>query len=275
VTDNNDISMHEEDGTVSSFRSFSELLSETSCPYQKIVENEEVIRHIILQANNKLTEIRKENPSAGGLVIASSVAHASKILYMLKSELNVHAVMATYQEHEATNIIGAFKISSTPWIVSVGMISEGTNIPRLQVCCHLTRIKTELNFRQNLGRILRVTDMPNQEAYLFMPAESRLIEYAHRIAEDIPDNSAIIRYENSDTSISINENDESKSEEVRNDHPNLEYEIKIDETKPTTYKEKSLIQSPPSLLTQTYEATLNVFGQFHQDILALNVSPFD
>lgn len=275
VTDNNDISMHEEDGTVSSFRSFSELLSETSCPYQKIVENEEVIRHLILQANNKLTEIRKENPSAGGLVIASSVAHASKILHMLKSELNVHAVMATYQEHEATNIIGAFKISSTPWIVSVGMISEGTNIPRLQVCCHLTRIKTELNFRQNLGRILRVTDTPNQEAYLFMPAESRLIEYAHRIAEDIPDNSAIIRYENSDTSISINESDESKSVEVRNDNPNLEYEIKIDETKLTNYKEKSLIQSPPSLLTQTYEATLNVFGQFHQDILALNVSPFD
>jgi hypothetical protein len=31
----------------------------------------------------------------------------------------------------------------------------------------------------------------------------------------------------------------------------------------------------PSILTQTYEATLNVFGRFKQDILAISVSPFD
>ena len=35
------------------------------------------------------------------------------------------------------------------------MISEGTDIPRLRVCCHLSRIRTELRYRQVLGRILR------------------------------------------------------------------------------------------------------------------------
>ena len=43
-----------------------------------------------------------------------------------------------------------FTDSDAPWIVSVGMISEGTNVPRLRVCCHLTRVKTELYFRQVL-----------------------------------------------------------------------------------------------------------------------------
>ena len=274
VTDNNDISMQQEDGAVTSFRSFSELLNETSCPYQKIVENEAVIRHIIHQANNKLTEIRKENPSAGGLVVATSVAHASKILHLLKSELNVKAVMATYLEHEATNIIGAFKISSTPWIVSVGMISEGTNIPRLQVCCHLTRIKTEMNFKQTLGRLLRITSEPNQEAVLFMPAEKTLIEYAYRVAEDIPEENATVRFENSSTGICIHELDERPLDTANKQHA-LDYEINIGERFDAQNKESLPTQHQPSLLTQTYEATLNVFGQFHQDILALNVSPFD
>lgn len=274
VTDNNDISMHQEDGAVSSFRGFSELLSETSCPYQKIVENEAVIRHIINQANNKLTEIRKENPSAGGLVVATSVAHAAKILHMLKSELNVQAVMATYQDHEAINIIEDFKNSSTPWIVSVGMISEGTNIPRLQVCCHLTRIKTELNFRQILGRILRFTSDSNQEACLFMPAEPTLIEYAYRVAEDIPEENATVCFENSSTGIRIHELDENHFDTATK-QTNLDYEISIGKSFGAQSIESLPNQHQPSLLTQTYEATLNVFGQFHQDILALNVSPFD
>ena len=32
------------------------------------------------------------------------------------------------------------------------MISEGTDIPRLQLCCYLSRIRTELHYRQVLGR---------------------------------------------------------------------------------------------------------------------------
>tara|TARA_R110001599_G_scaffold53495_2_gene149312 strand:+ start:4973 stop:6391 length:1419 start_codon:yes stop_codon:yes gene_type:complete len=274
VTDNNDISVQESCGRFQAFNSFSKLLEETSCPYQKIVENKAVIRHIIRLANNKLTDIRKENPSAGGLVVASSVAHATQIFNILQYELRVPAVIVTHCEQEPTTIINDFKSDSIPWIVSVGMISEGTNIPRLQVCCHLTRIKTELHFRQILGRILRITHMPNQEACLFMPAENVLIEYAHRVTEDIPDKSSIIRFENGGTGIYINEFDESKPT-IPDDQNISDYEVMIGESKQVHKIEKIPLHSTPSLLTQTYEATLNVFGQFHQDILALNVSPFD
>lgn len=61
------------------------------------------------------------------------------------------------------------------------MVSEGTDIPRLQVCCHLSRVKTELYFRQVLGCILRISHAPNQEAWLFTLAEEKLSIFAHRI----------------------------------------------------------------------------------------------
>ncbi len=93
----------------------------------------------------------------------------------------------TYRHEAPLAEIERFRKNSTQWIVSVGMISEGTDIPRLQVCCHISSIKTELYFRQVLGRILRVSDASHQQAWLFTFAEQSLIEFAERIEQDIPE----------------------------------------------------------------------------------------
>lgn len=71
------------------------------------------------------------------------------------------------------------------------MVSEGTDIPRLQVCCHLSSVKTELFFRQVLGRILRVDQGNNQEAWLYTFAEPKLAQYAHRIDQEVPEQNLI------------------------------------------------------------------------------------
>ena len=76
--------------------------------------------------------------------------------------------------------------------VSVGMISEGTDIPRLQVCCHLSAVKTELYFRQVLGRILRVNTVQNQEAWMYTFAEENLVRFAERIEQDVPDSCSVV-----------------------------------------------------------------------------------
>jgi len=76
------------------------------------------------------------------------------------------------------------------------MISEGTNIPRLQICCHLTNIKTEMHFRQILDRILRMTGSKNQEAIMYMPAEPKLLEYAYRVKQDVPFEADVVKFEN-------------------------------------------------------------------------------
>lgn len=73
------------------------------------------------------------------------------------------------------------------------MISEGIDLPRLQVCCHLSHVKTELYFRQVLGRILRMDKSPNKDAWLYTFAEPRLSEFAHRIQQEIPDMPVLIQ----------------------------------------------------------------------------------
>jgi superfamily II DNA or RNA helicase len=67
------------------------------------------------------------------------------------------------------------------------MISEGTDIPRLQVCCNLTDVTTELYFRQILGRILRMAEEQTTIGYMFVLAEPDLVEYAERLNQAIPD----------------------------------------------------------------------------------------
>jgi superfamily II DNA or RNA helicase len=271
ITDNDNISLQLGDGELEKFTSFTQLLDQTLCPYQRIVENDTVIRYLLSQASSQLTSIRQVNPDAGGLVVASSVNHALKILAILENELRESAVIATYRESEPATIINEFKVSSTRWIVSVGMISEGTNLPRLQVCCHLTRIKTELHFRQILGRILRVNHSENQEAFLFMPAESTLIGYAHRVAEDIPEQSAIVRFEKSASNFAITDPENGMNSEKWVD---FDESLNFGEYEPRDLTD-GLTYGRASLLTQTYEATLNVFGRFKQDILALSISPFE
>ena len=174
------------------FSSFTDLLSSTSVSYSEIVTNDDVIIELLILANTKLDELREENISAGGLIVASSISHAYKIQLILDNTFGETAQVVTSDDDNPSSIIKIFRSSSEKWIISVGMISEGTNIPRLQVCCYLSNVKTEMYFRQVLGRILRLTNANNQEAAFFMLAEVTLLKYAHRIVDDIPDELACV-----------------------------------------------------------------------------------
>lgn len=139
------------------------------------------------EASQKLTEVRKHSAAAGGLVVAATVNHAEQIAARLTA-LGETPLVVTYQTPGAHQMISDFKRSSVPWIISVGMISEGTDIPRLQVCCHLSRIRTELHFRQVLGRILRrqAGEPADIGGWLYVLAEPNITEYARRIDHDMP-----------------------------------------------------------------------------------------
>ena len=185
IVDNNRILLRKGPDT-QCFGAFKDLLEQSDCRYQQLLESQELILHVLREANNKLNLLRTFAPDAGGLIVAASVAHAQRIATLLSTELGEEALIATYLEDDALSIIHNFKTSNDKWIISVGMISEGTNLPRLRVCCHLTRVKTELYFRQVLGRILRANGSSNEEGFFYMPAEPTLVEYAYRLSEDIP-----------------------------------------------------------------------------------------
>ena len=192
LIDNDKITLIESNST-SKYDSFNALFTESNCSYQSLIENEPLIEYMLIKADRKLTLLRHQDRKAGGLIVASSVSHAKAIYSILRRLLNEDANIVTYLEPNSVSIIKKFKLSNTKWIISVGMISEGTNIPRLKVCCYLTRVKTELYFRQVLGRIIRANGQEGDKGYLYMPSEPTLTEYAHRINMDIPDKNIIYK----------------------------------------------------------------------------------
>ncbi|MCG6230286.1 DEAD/DEAH box helicase [Vibrio furnissii] len=175
------------DEKVESFSSILEMLKQTKTSYQSVIHNQDAMEYLLGLGCKKLAELRSQSPGAGGLVVASSVQHAQNIVKILSQKYSQTVSIVTYRHEEPLAEIERYRRSHTQWIVSVGMISEGTDIPRLQVCCHISSVKTELYFRQVLGRILRLNGSISQQAWLFTFAEQNLIEFSERIEQDIPE----------------------------------------------------------------------------------------
>jgi superfamily II DNA or RNA helicase len=274
--DNNNISVVDEEET-KTFTSFKCLLSQSVIPYQEIIENEKVIKYVISSAHEKLNKIRIVNPDAAGLIVASSVEHARQISSLMKACFNEDSVVVTYRESEPTSIIQRFRHSQAKWIISVGMISEGTNIPRLQVCCHLTNIKTEMHFRQILGRILRMTSSMNQEAILYMPAEPKLLEYAYRVKQDVPFEADVVKFEKMKTDIDERAKDSKVNDVVFDKSKLLKpiVELRVDGFDSVidhSAFDESTAATDDHFLTSSYEKVVNIFGRFQQESIALGLN---
>ncbi|HAS6410454.1 DEAD/DEAH box helicase [Vibrio vulnificus] len=210
------------DEKVESFSSILEMLKQTKTSYQSVIHNQEAMEYLLGLGCKKLAELRTQSPDAGGLVVASSVLHAQNIAKILSQKYSQSVSIVTYRHEEPLVEIERYRQSDAQWIVSVGMISEGTDIPRLQVCCHMSSVKTELYFRQVLGRILRVNGLINQQAWLFTFAEKSLIEFAERIEQDIPESCLFTKLakqeesEFADNYSPLNQNNSLLGEEVVN-----------------------------------------------------------
>ena len=191
LIDNKNIKITKENDEVQTFPSFVDLFNQKVISYSELVHNKKALKYILNQAINKLDNIRCNQLNAGGLIVASSTIHAYMISELMKKEFNQNSIVVTYKNPNAITIINDFKNSHESWIISVGMISEGTDIPRLQVCCHLSRVKTELYFRQVLGRILRVTSGSDEKAWLYTFAEPSLSDFSYRLQEEIPKQSIV------------------------------------------------------------------------------------
>jgi superfamily II DNA or RNA helicase len=145
-------------------------------------------------ANSKLIEVQKQNPDAAGLVICTDQQDASSVAGRLKELTGKCPSVIVSDEDIATDTVEAFCNSKTDWLVAVRQVSEGVDIKRLQVLCYLTTYKTELFFRQVIGRVSRPRyrkgelDPPNEaagegdrEAYVFLPEHPLLMDHAKNI----------------------------------------------------------------------------------------------
>jgi len=139
---------------------------------------------VLTDANAQLTNIRRTHPDAAGLVIAMDQEHAAGIARLLERRFGASATVAVSDDPMASAKIARFARGSDQWIVAVRMVSEGVDIPRLRLGVFATNTTTELFFRQAVGRFVRWTrGIRGQKAFLYIPDDPRLRQWAHGIAE--------------------------------------------------------------------------------------------
>ena len=149
-------------------------LADTSCIGQQV----------LLQAQQRLTRIRRSQPNAAGLVIARDIDHASAIAAVLKED--GHRVDLVHsKDPEAAERLNRFQSGAADWLVSIDMCTEGFDSPRLRVVAYMTTVVTRSRFVQGITRAVRMSaelaeqePIPRRPSYVFAPADPLLMRYA-------------------------------------------------------------------------------------------------
>lgn len=139
---------------------------------------------VIHDAHKKLEGIRNnEQPGAAGLLIATDQTHARGCARLLEKITGVKPVIVLSDEKNASEKIASFRDSNQEWIIAVKMVSEGVDIPRLRVGVYATNVKSELFFRQAVGRFVRVQRdvQGRQHSYFYIPKDIDLVGIAKKI----------------------------------------------------------------------------------------------
>ena len=144
------------------------------------------VRRVLRDADARLAQIRAgDHPDAGGLVVAIDKQHAVELAARLEAIAGEPPMIVTSDEADASQRIARFAAGTQRWIVSVLMVSEGVDIPRLRVGVYATTARTELFFRQVVGRFIRRSPAPRRQvSFLFLPSDITLKALAGRIEEE-------------------------------------------------------------------------------------------
>jgi len=144
------------------------------------------IAHVLRDAVLRLERIRAgDHPDAGGLVVAADKEHAEALAERLARVAGERPEIVTSDAPDASGRIARFAAGSGTWLVSVLMVSEGVDIPRLRVGVYATSARTDLFFRQVVGRFIRRTPAPrDQMSHVYLPADPTLKRLAAQVEEE-------------------------------------------------------------------------------------------
>lgn len=139
------------------------------------------VREQIRLAHQKLLEVRATQPDAGALAACVDQAHAIAVAQTIRDVTGCEPSLIVSDADIENDTVKGYRNSKREWVVAVRKVSEGTDIKRLQVLCYLTTTVSELFFRQLIGRVSRFRGLDDREAYVFLPADPRLIACAKNI----------------------------------------------------------------------------------------------
>jgi superfamily II DNA or RNA helicase len=141
----------------------------------------EFVREQIRQAHQRLLDVRASFPDAGALAACIDQTHAAMVANVIREVTGCEPSVIVSDDKVENDTVRSFRDSKKEWIVAVRKVSEGTDIKRLQVLCYLTNTTAELFFRQLVGRVSRYRGNEDREAYVYLPADPRLIACAQNI----------------------------------------------------------------------------------------------
>jgi len=144
------------------------------------------VKHVVTESHKKLMELRITHTDAAGLITCIDQKHAKQVMKVFREALGVNPLLVISDEGEGKKRIEEFANSADPWLVSVKMVSEGVDIPRLRVGGLLTNVKTKMYFRQFVGRFVRVLEsLQVQDAYVFIPQDKDIVKLAENIQDEV------------------------------------------------------------------------------------------
>jgi superfamily II DNA or RNA helicase len=138
------------------------------------------IGSVLEAADRRLSEVRKNFPDAGGLVIATDQDSARAYAALLAQIAGEKPVVVLSDEKTSSKRIEKFAAGNARWMVAVRMVSEGVDIPRLAVGVYATTIATPLFFAQAVGRFVRARAR-GETASVFLPSSLPLLGFASEL----------------------------------------------------------------------------------------------
>lgn len=165
------------------------------------LSNNSMARAMLQSGVEKLgVSSRETKGKAIGLVVARNISEARSIADYLTESLGQRAEVIASDDDQAHTRLRQIRKeprqTSPDWIVSVGMVSEGVNIPQIKVIVYLSAVITLLYLIQVIGRALRRINIGKGETptyidkhpgqtpgYIIMPAHPYLIWLASKFEE--------------------------------------------------------------------------------------------
>lgn len=143
----------------------------------------EWMQQVLRAADQRLTEVRRDVPDAGGLVIATDHEAARGYAALLQHITGTAPALILSDDKGASARIDEFSQSTERWMVAVRMVSEGVDVPRLAVGVYATSSSTPLFFAQAIGRFVRARRR-GETATVFMPSVPKLTALAHALEQE-------------------------------------------------------------------------------------------
>jgi superfamily II DNA or RNA helicase len=149
-----------------------------------------LLAQMLRDADALLVKARAVIADAAGLVLCDDRAHARATAALLRTIAGEKPVVVVSDELGAHARIERFTRGggdAPRWLVAVNMVSEGVDVPRLVLAAYATVKRTDLFFRQAVGRVVRRRpgDPDDLVATVFMPADPTLKACAERVEVEL------------------------------------------------------------------------------------------